>query len=142
MHGTMILLVVAASLALILTGCTADSGGPQRTAGAGDAGSAKFVHAVFFNLKPGTPDSAIESQIADAYTLLAKVPSVRKIDSGRRDARMAREVNDKTFVIGLVVYFDDKAGHDIYADHPLHQDYITRNQAIWESVRVFDYVAK
>ena len=101
-----------------------------------------FVHAVLFNMKSGTPEAEIDSLVADAYQLLAKVPTVRRIDSGRREVLMQRDVNDKAFTVGLTVYFDDKAGHDVYATHPLHIDYINKHKDHWAAVRVFDFVAK
>lgn len=146
MHATAILIAFIGLIALGLAGC-ADTAGPQRTVntlGPTDptaGGIPSFVHAVFFEMKPDTPDAEIDSLIADAGNLLAKIPTVRKIDSGRRDERMQRDVNDKTFTVGLVVYFDDKAGHDVYATHPLHLEYIEKHKAHWAGVRVFDYIA-
>lgn len=102
-------------------------------------GPGKFIHCVFFTLKPGTPDTEIDSLIGDAQALLAKIPSVRRIDSGRRDPRFNRDVNDKDYTVGLLVCFDDKDGHDIYADHPLHLEFLSRHKAHWASVRVFDF---
>src|SRR5687768_17572240 len=99
----------------------------------------KFVHAVFFTMKPDTSESAIDSLVDDAYTMLAKIPAVRKIESGRRDERMMRDVNDKDFTVGLMVYFDDKAGHDAYSDHPLHTEYVAKNKEHWANVRVYDF---
>ncbi|HOB73343.1 MAG TPA: Dabb family protein [Phycisphaerae bacterium] len=103
---------------------------------------AQFVHAVFFTLKEGTPEAQIDSQIADAEQLLAKIPSVRKIDSGRRDVRLNRDVNDKSFTVGLVVYFDDKEGYDVYSTHPLHLQYMDKYKAHWAGVKVFDFLTR
>lgn len=147
MHTTAILVALIGLIGLAMAGCSASEGGPQRTVtttggSAPAAGSAKFVHAVFFTFKEGTPEAEIDSLIADAEQLLAKIPSVRKIDSGRRDVRMDRDVNDKTFTVGLVVYFDDKEGHDVYSAHPLHLQYVEKHKAHWAGVKVFDFVAK
>jgi hypothetical protein len=38
------------------------------------------------------------------------------------------------------VILEDKASHDLYQTHPLHQEFITRNKAHWERVRVMDFV--
>lgn len=98
-----------------------------------------YVHCVFFTLKPGTPKSEIDAQIASGHELLAKVPTVRRLEHGRRDESMNRDVSDTLFDLGLVVFFDDRAGHDVYATHPLHLEYINRHKPIWAKVRVFDY---
>ena len=63
-----------------------------------------FVHCVFFALKPEIRDDEIEEFIRDCYSLKA-VPSVRKLECGRRDERMQRDVNITDYQIGLVVYF-------------------------------------
>jgi hypothetical protein len=109
---------------------------------AGCSSTPRYVHAVFFTCKPGTPDSEIESLVADGYKLLAQVPSVRQLESGRRDLEAVRDVNVKDYDVGLVVYFDDRAGHDVYAQHPRHLEYIDRHKSNWETVRVFDFIAK
>lgn len=104
--------------------------------------SPKYVHTVFFTLKPGTPDAEINGLVDDSCKLLTKVPSVRKIESGRRDINAAREVNDKDFQVGLVVYFDDKTGYDQYEVHPLHQELVKKYKAKIKSVRVCDFITK
>jgi hypothetical protein len=103
---------------------------------------AQFVHAVFFDLQEDAPEVQIDNQIADAEQLLAKIPSVRKIDSGRRDVRLSRDVNDKRFTVGLVVYFDDKEGYDVYSTHPLHLQYMEKYKRYWAGVKVFDFLTR
>lgn len=97
-----------------------------------------LVHAVFFELKPGLSDAQIRDFIDGCYRL-AEIPSVRQIEVGPRDPRMQREVNDQKFGIGLVVYFNDKAGHDLYQDHPIHLEMIEKHRDKWAGVRVFDF---
>jgi hypothetical protein len=99
---------------------------------------ATIVHAVFFELKPGLSDAQVRDFIEGCYRL-ADIPSVRQIEVGPRDERMQREVNDQKFGIGLVVYFDDKAGHDLYQDHPIHLEMIQNHREKWAGVRVFDF---
>ena len=103
---------------------------------------AKYVHAVFFKCQPGTSDADIDAMVNDGVTLLSKVPSVRKLDTGRRDAAQSRDVNDQAFDVGLLVHFDDAKGLQEYIDHPLHQEFVARHKPKMATVRVFDYVAK
>jgi hypothetical protein len=133
-------------LMLLLSGCQATDPhtGAQWTgsmAAPNGGGGSKLVHAVFFTMRPGTPDSEVDALIADAQQLLSRIPTVRRVDSGRRDPSFTRDVNDKDFTVGLVVYFDDKAGHDVYQDHDLHQQYVSKHKDHWATVRVFDFVA-
>ena len=101
-----------------------------------------YVHSVFFTCKAGTPARAINAQIADGQELLAKIPTVRMLRTGQRDANMLREVSMTDFDIGLVVICDDKAAYQVYADHPLHMEYLNRHKQIWERVRVCDYICE
>lgn len=100
-----------------------------------------YVHCVFFTCHPHTPAADVDAQIADAQSLLAGIPTVRLVRSGRRDTTMQRDVNVTDYEIGLTVLFDDKAGLQVYADHPLHVDYVARHKKNWQSIRVYDFEA-
>jgi hypothetical protein len=100
-----------------------------------------YVHSVYFTCKPQTSPAQIGAQIADAQNLLCQIPSVRLVRSGRRDPAMRRDVNITDFDIGLTVHFDDPAGLKLYADHPLHLEYVGKYKPNWQQVRVFDYQA-
>jgi hypothetical protein len=100
-----------------------------------------YVHCVFFSCKPDLSAADIDAQIADAQNLLARIPTVRLVRSGRRDATMQRDVNVKDYDIGLTVLFDDKAGLQTYADHPLHLEYVAKYKPNWTGIRVFDFAA-
>ncbi len=101
----------------------------------------RYIHVVCFTLKPGTPDDRLRAQIADADALLAGIPTVRMVRSGPRDQTMQRPVSVTDFDIGLVVVFDDKAGYEVYADHPLHLEYVQRHRDGWSRVAVIDFQA-
>src|SRR5207248_7691132 len=94
-----------------------------------------FIHQVCFWLKPGTPESAREQLIADCRAYLRKIPTVRQLFAGP-PAGTTREVVDQTYHVALVVLLDDRAGHDVYQEHPSHHEFIARNKAHWEKVRV------
>ena len=98
-----------------------------------------FVHTVFFWMKPGVTDVQRKKLVADCLEFLGKVPTVRQIWAGR-PAQTPREVVDNSYDVGLTVVLDDKAGHDVYQEHPLHIDFIKRNKFTWERVQVYDYL--
>src|SRR6185369_15400493 len=98
----------------------------------------EFVHCVFFTLKPEVTDDQIEEFVKDCY-FLKQIPSVRKLDAGRRDEGMTRDVNVTDYTLAVVVSFDDKAGHDLYNAHPVHQKLVEKHKDQWSSVRVFDF---
>lgn len=102
----------------------------------------KFMHCVFFTFKPDTPDAAIEGMVSDSYKILGQIPSVREVHAGRRDPRMTRDVNATDYTVGLVIVFDDKAGHDLYNDHPLHNQLVDKYKQHWAGVKVYDFAAR
>ncbi len=97
-----------------------------------------FIHHVYFWLKAGTPATAKEQLIADCRTLLKKIPGVEELWAGE-PAGTPREVVDNSYGVGLAVILPDSAAHDVYQKHPLHLDFIARNKAHWERVRVYDF---
>jgi len=125
-YGQIILISVMVVVLAGLTGCA----------------SPKYVHAVFFTMKPNTSPAQIDALVDDCNAMLPKVPTVRKIESGRRDVNAARPVNDQEFDVGLVVYFDDKCGYDQYEVHPVHRAMVDKHKANFQSVRVCDFIAK
>ena len=99
-----------------------------------------FVHTVYYWLNPDSSQIDRAKMIGDAVELLAKVPSVRHLWSGQ-PAPHGRSVADSTYHIGLTIVFDDRAGYDLYREHPFHTDFGKRNRRHWHKVKVYDYVA-
>ncbi len=130
-----------AAVGCATTGPTAHSAAVEQSHESGSAGSPRFVHCVFFTFKPGVTDEQVSEFIHDCH-LLRQIPAVRRLDAGRRDLRMARDVNVTDYQVGLVVYFDDKAGHDAYSVHPVHEQLLKKHQDRWEKVRVYDFDAQ
>lgn len=98
-----------------------------------------FIHTVYFWLNEGTTDAARDQLVADCREYLAKVPTVRQLWAGP-PAGTPRDVVDNSYGVGLTVIMDDAAGHDVYAVHPLHLEFIARNKASWSRVQVYDFV--
>ncbi len=97
----------------------------------------RFIHTVLFWLKEGTTEEQKQKLVADCYELLGGITSVKYVQAGP-PAGIQRDVVDNSFGVGLVVHFDDAAGHDLYQDDPLHVQFIEENEEIWERVQVYD----
>jgi hypothetical protein len=97
-----------------------------------------FVHAVYFWMNPGSPESARRQLAEDCRTILAKIPAVRHLWAGG-PAMTPREVVDNSYDVGLCVVLDDAAGHDVYQEHPLHKEFIARNKPHWKRVQIYDF---
>jgi hypothetical protein len=98
-----------------------------------------FIHQVCFWLKPSAPAAAREQLIADCRKYLEVVPGVRQLWAGP-PAGTTRDVVDQTYHVGLLVVLDDRKAHDVYQEHPAHHQFIARNRAHWEKVRVIDFI--
>ena len=97
-----------------------------------------FIHAVYFWLKPGTPESAKQQLVADCHKYLSKIPGVKHLWAGR-PAMTPREVVDNSYDVGLLVVLEDDAGHDVYQKHPLHAEFIANNKPNWQRVQIYDH---
>jgi len=121
-------LILIAGIAASSTGCAA----PQ----------ANYVHTVFFTFKADTPPAEREAVWDGCRQLAKNVPTVRALQTGFRDKTAANPVNVQDFDLGLIVYFDDKAGYDAYEVHPFHKQFVETHKKTFEKVRVLDFVAK
>ena len=99
-----------------------------------------FVHVVFFWMKPDAPPAHREQLLADCLSFLSGIPGVVAFDAGR-PAMTPREVVDNTYDVGLLTVFADKAAHDAYQVHPLHLQFIERNKANCDRVKIYDFAS-
>ena len=97
-----------------------------------------FVHTVFFWMKGGAPTGEAERVAGSCRELLARIPTVRRLEVGHA-AGTPREVVDNSYAVGLTVILDDVAGHDVYQEHPLHKEFIARHREHWARVLVYDF---
>jgi hypothetical protein len=96
-----------------------------------------FVHAVYFWLKDDLSESDRRAFEAGLDTLL----SIETIERSYRGvpADTDRPVIDRTYSVGIVVVFRDKAAHDAYQAHPKH-DQFRECARYWRQVRIYDFV--
>jgi Stress responsive A/B Barrel Domain len=97
-----------------------------------------LTHIVLFWLNENAPPNERESTLADCDELLKRVPTVREIHTGK-PIGSSRPVVDSTYDIGLCVMFNDRAGHDVYQDHPLHQQFLAKHRQHWKKVVIYDF---
>jgi hypothetical protein len=100
-----------------------------------------FSHHVFFWLNnPDSPEERAEFEkgIAD----LLEIPEIKYVHFGTPADVAERGVVDGSYTYSYLIFFDDKAGHDIYQDHEIHQKFIDDYQHLWSKVVVYDSVAK
>lgn len=99
-----------------------------------------FVHTVFFWLNhPESQD--------DRNALRAGLESLRGVNHITTayigtPAETRRPVIDHTYDFSLTFVFADKAAHDAYQVHPIHQEFVAECQHLWERVLVYDAVSQ
>ena len=99
-----------------------------------------FIHSVYFWLKDGVSNTARLEMMADANEKLREIPTVQQFWAGP-PAGTPRDIVDNSYQIGLTVILEDAEAHEIYQEHPLHQEFIAKHKMNWEKVLVYDFLA-
>ena len=94
-----------------------------------------FIHSVYFWLKPELTQEQQDRFWAGVRALEA-IPSVKLFFVGK-PADTDRPVIDRSYSCALVTGFDDTAGHDIYQDHPIH-DQFRELADLWNRILIYD----
>ena len=100
-----------------------------------------FIHTVLFWVNDDVDENGKQQLIEDCKNLLKPISSVKFLAVGP-PAGTPREVVDNSYDVGLVVHFEDQAGHDRYQDAEAHLQFIERNQDKWKRVQVYDMTAE
>ncbi|MDX1962845.1 MAG: Dabb family protein [Pirellulales bacterium] len=106
----------------------------EKTAPAGKP----LAHMVYFTLAESTPANR-DQLVANCKKYLDQHEGVVYFSVGTL-SDYKREVNDREYDVALHLVFKDNAAHDVYQDHPRHQEFITNSKNLWKKVRVFDSV--
>lgn len=97
-----------------------------------------FVHHVYFWLKePGKAESV--KKFEAALTKLVTIEAISSYHLGK-PADTRREVIDSSYHYSLLTIFADKKAHDIYQDHPVHDEFRKVAGELAEKVVVYDSV--
>jgi len=91
------------------------------------------VHNVYFWLANGGTDASFEGGLHD----LSGDPNVRAAYFGR-PAATSRDVVESSYTYGLVLVFDDLAGHEAYQAGRAHLGFLDVHMEKWSKVVVHD----
>ena len=95
-----------------------------------------IVHAVYFWLKPSLTPAQIQTFVKEVNTL-KRIPSAVHCWIGE-PGPTDRPVVDRTYSYGLVVVFNDMAGHDAYQVDPIHTGFVSTCKSLWSQVKIYD----
>lgn len=97
-----------------------------------------FLHHVFFWLKnPEDPDD--RKIFEKALQELGTVETIKFLQIGK-PAGTDRDVIDNSYHYSFLAGFKDKAGHDVYQEHPIHDKFRNEYSHLWTKVLVYDSV--
>ena len=95
-----------------------------------------FIHSVYYWMKPGRTAEEVQ-QFCRGLESLTKIKSVRHGFFGK-PAVTDRPVIDRTYSYGLVVIFDDIAGHNAYDADPVHTRF-RESFGSWSQIKIYDF---
>jgi hypothetical protein len=97
-----------------------------------------FVHSVYFWLKDDLTSEQLET-FKHGLRSLTTIESVKQSYIGV-PAPTDRAVIDRSYSYGLIVVFDDQAGHDAYQEHETHDQFRRTCSPFWSKVLIYDFV--
>ena len=95
-----------------------------------------FVHHVFFWLKENLSAAEVK-QFEDGVMSLLHIEHIKFGDIGR-PAATDRPVIDRSYSYSLLLVFENKAAHDAYQPHPIHQKFVETCSPLWDKVLIYD----
>jgi hypothetical protein len=99
-------------------------------------GKAKFVHSVYFWLKKDLSQDQLKT-FHEKLLALTKIETVRESYVGI-PAETDRPIIDRTYDVVLILAFENKEQHDIYQDHPVHDNFRISCEQCWTKVKIYD----
>lgn len=95
-----------------------------------------LLHCVYFWLREDL--GAAERAAFDAgVRSLTTIETVAQSFVGA-PAETDRPVIDRSYACALVVAFADRAAHDAYQDHPVHERFRDQCSSFWTRVQIYD----
>ena len=99
----------------------------------------KFIHSVYFWVKPDLPGAARKQFIDGLHSLL----TIETVQSGYigLPADTRRSVVDHTYSHALVLMFRDASAHEQYQLDPIHDRFRNECRTCWDRVVIYDCVS-
>jgi hypothetical protein len=98
-----------------------------------------FLHSVYFWLHDDLSPAAT-TRFVDGIRSLCTIETVQQRFIGV-PAGPSREIIDQSYSYALVLSFADRAAHDAYQEHPIHDTFRERCGGSWKKVVIYDAVS-
>jgi hypothetical protein len=97
-----------------------------------------FIHMVYFWMKDDVTDKE-RNEFHSAVAALTKCKTILDSFIGP-PAGTPRDVVDNSYEYALLLFFKNKADHDIYQNDPDHHHFIDSCKHLWSRVQVYDHI--
>ena len=124
------------ALIILFSACEADKSDAETTSSEAQALTDPFIHSVYFWFKEGVTEEQKEAFIADTKSM-KEIDVIKAMYTGQ-PAETFRPIVERSYDFSLILHFENKAGHDVYQEAPLHLAMIEKHSDIWEKVMVLD----
>ncbi|MEX2381805.1 MAG: Dabb family protein [Opitutales bacterium] len=94
-------------------------------------------HNVYFYFTENVTDEE-KAEFEEGLKELLSIDEVHKYQIGIPGATEDRDVTDHTFGYAIFSWFQTMEDYDVYADHPVHLDFIDEFSHLWADVKVYD----
>lgn len=99
-----------------------------------------YVHTVIFYIKKDAPKDEADALIKDAYSMLAKIPTVRLLKIGLPAEKATPKLAVTDYQVGLVIFFDNYDGLKEYLEHADHVKYVDKHMKHLDKIVVYDFI--
>lgn len=131
-------LLIAASLILFSTACQeAGEQTEMSTDPVPNITVGMLQHTVYFYLNEDVTEEE-KQQFEDGLEELLSIEEVFKSEIGVPGSTPERDVTDHSFGYSIFTWFETMENYNVYAEHPVHMDFIDKYQHLWADVKVYD----
>jgi len=97
----------------------------------------QMIHHVYFTLK--NPDSVKDKQLLkEGLKSLVEIKEVEHLIIGEPAPTIDREVIASDWQLSLIIYFDSVTNQDAYQIDPIHLQFVSNYNHLWNKVVVYD----
>lgn len=94
-------------------------------------------HTVYFYLNEDVTEEQKED-FEEGLQELLSIEEVFKFEIGVPGSTPERDVTDHSFGYSIFTWFETMENYEVYAEHPVHMDFIDEYSHLWADVKVYD----
>lgn len=120
-----------------MAACSPENSQPEKATDEPSLEAGMLQHTVYFYLKEDVTTDEREEFEEGLIELLA-IEEVHDYQIGIPANTEEREVTDHSFGYSFFSWFENLEDYKVYAEHPVHLEFIDKYEGLWADVRVYD----